>query len=1060
MTNVDEHSKPAESGTSRRGFILGGTAAVAGTAAVGYMFREGFEDPLLEPTQHGRGNLVDAYTERDVIHSMCMQCNTFCTIKVRLTDGGDTGATALVRKISGNPYSPLTTQPVGPIPYETGLAEAVVGIGDMKKDSRSRSGGIACLKGQAGPQIVHDAKRITQPLRRVGERGSGEWETITWEEALSGILDGDEKLGTPGINDWYAYVPQKPVMDDWQKVKDGEMSQSEFEAAWGDSLMDPKRPELGPKANGLAVMGGDRQSLLQDRWTKGSFGSVNAFNHGGTCGVTGVVANARSHPKNGFKRMYADIDFCQYLIVWGAEPVTANKGPTFLAPRIGRARENGMKMVVIDPRMSKTGEKADLWMPVRPGHDAELAWAMIRWIIENERYDENFLRAAGPAAAAAVGEPNWSDAGHLIKVDDEKRGPLTMRDLGLEGDVEPDEKGDLPEPERVCLVAGEPVGADTTEAPADLEVDTELEGPDGPIRVRSVFSMLKERALEKDIDELAEAAGIPVDQIVQVARDFTSHGKRAAVTSYRGAAMHANGFDAIRAIGYLNFLIGNHDWKGGHITGQKQYDRYSGHYDLETVPDARASWGVPVTREKTRYETTSFFEEDGYPAKRRWFQFPANLCHEVIPSAAAGYPYHLDALFIYRHSPINSAPAGHRIAEQMKDTDAIRFIVSFDVTMGDSSAYADYVLPDQTYLERFTNESIYPAQQYAVAQLGQPTTRAFVGPRPVEETFREIGAAMGLPGVGDNAFGDGAHWNSYEDYWLKVAANVAYADDPVPDADDEEQSVFLDTRRAYLKDSFDEERWRAAVTDKEWAKVVYVLNRGGRFEGHGVERSNGYEGGWLKYRYEGLCQFYDPNVAGGKDPMTGEHFDGLADVREALRSDGSSFKEDGYPLQFINWKARQHGTHRTVNSAWLREIRPANFVTINPADARARGIEAGDRVRIASSTYAAEGVAMLTETIRPGVVGADATYGHRQYGASVYTVDGKMIEPPGRYGHEESARRVTPMHEELGYAGTRGEGIPVNSFLADDTVLGGGGVSDPIGGGASQLDTWIEVTKA
>lgn len=194
--------------------------------------------------------------------------------------------------------------------------------------------------------------------------------------------------------------------------------------------------------------------------------------------------------------------------------------------------------------------------------------------------------------------------------------------------------------------------------------------------------------------------------------------------------------------------------------------------------------------------------------------------------------------------------------------------------------------------------------------------------------------------------------------------------------------------------------------------------------------------------------------------MTGEYFDGLADVREALRSDGSSFKEGGYPLQFINWKARHQGTHRTVNSAWLREVRPSNFVTINPIDARARGIEAGDKVTVKSSTYEAVGVAMLTETIRPGVVGADAAYGHKAYGASTYTIDGEAVEPPQRYGHEESARRVTPMHEELGYAGGRGEGIPVNSFLADDTVLGGGGVSDPIGGGASQLDTWIEITKA
>src|SRR5690606_11776819 len=146
---------------------------------------------------------------------MCMQCNTFCTSKVRLTDSpDDLEATSLVRKIAGNPYSPLTTQPIGPIPYDTAPEDAVAGIGDMARDSKSRSGGIACLKGQAGIQVVHDSKRVTSPLKRVGERGSGKWRSVTWEEAISDILDGSD-LGTPGLREWWAYAPKQPVMDDW-----------------------------------------------------------------------------------------------------------------------------------------------------------------------------------------------------------------------------------------------------------------------------------------------------------------------------------------------------------------------------------------------------------------------------------------------------------------------------------------------------------------------------------------------------------------------------------------------------------------------------------------------------------------------------------------------------------------------------------------------------------------------------------------------------------------------------------------------------------------------------
>ncbi len=1055
---------PAEEtkdGPTRRQVLGGGAAAVAGIGAVGYMFKDGFGHPYTEPVAHGTGGETDAYTATDVINTMCMQCNTFCTIKVRLTDAGDSGATSLVRKISGNPYSPLTSQPAPPIPYDTPLAAAVVGIGNMKTEARSRAGGIACLKGQAGIQTVHDTRRITAPLKRVGPRGSGKWATITWEQALAEVLDGAPDLGTTGMRSWWAFAPKKPVMADWDKVKGKTMTAEAFEAKWGDKLLDPKRPALGPRSNGLAILGGDRMDLIGERMALQSFGTMNQFNHGGTCGLTGVVANARMHPDTGFKRMYADIDYCDYLIVWGTEPLTAQKGPTWLAPRIGAARERGMKMVVIDPRMSKTGEKADLWVPVDPGHDAELAFAIARWIVENKRYDEKYLSAPGPKAAKAIGEPTWTDATHLIKVDDPKRGKLTTVDLGQAKPSEPDEEGKVPDGEPVALVGGTPTGVKSATGAAELDVETEVQTPKGPVKVKSVFRILRERLMERSIDEYCQDAGVAPDVAIRIAKEFTSHGKRAVVMSYRGPAMHANGFDAVRAIGYLNFLIGNHDWKGGHIGAQLEYASLSGRYELLEVEKPNKAWGIPITREKVPYEKTPFFAKEGYPAKRRWFQFPSNMCHEVVPSVEAGYPYTLDALFIHRHNPLSSSPGAHRQAATLQNMEKIKLLVSFDTSVGDTSAYADYVLPDLTYLERFTQESIYPSQQYRVIQLGQPTTRAFEGPRPVEQFYLDLAKALGLPGVGPNGFGKGAHFNTVEDYWLKLAANVAYAEGkPVPDADAEEQRIFTEARKRALGKHFDEAAWKKTVKAEEWPKVVYVLNRGGRFEGSADERADGYEGDFLKARYGGMCAFYDPKVAAAKDSISGKPFDGIALIRPPLLADGSPVPTDGYPLHFLNWKARQHGTHRTVQNAWLREVRPSNYVVVSGKDAEARGISSGDRVKLRSPSGEAYGIAHVTQAIRPGVIGADATLGHRGYGATAIEIDGKRIEPPSAYGHEDSARKITPMHEEQGFAGPRDAGFAVNGLLIDEVTAGGGGMTDPIGGGAAQLDTWVELERA
>ena len=1041
-------------GVSRRGFLAGAAATGAAAMLVAGPVSRSFGDPFTDPVDHGSGPDGDTYGAEDVIYSMCMQCNTFCTIKVRLTGAGDTEATSLVRKIAGNPYSPLNSQPHDPIPYGTPLAAAVTGLGDMASESRSQSGGRICLKGQAGPQVVHDNKRITTPMKRVGPRGSGKWKTITWEQALTEVLDGAPDLGTPGVRSWWAYAPKKLVMADWEMVKAKTMPKEVFAAKWGGKLIDVDHPDFGSKSNLLAVMGGDRGELIGERMARRGLGTINVFDHGGVCGSTGVVGNAMSHPTTAHKRMYADLDNCEYLIVWGSEPMTANKGPTWTAPRIANALQAGMKMVVVDPRLSTTAQKAHRWVPVKPGGDGSLAFGIARWIVDNQKYDEKYLRASGPAGAAAVGEPTWSDATHLVKVDDPKKAKLTMVDLGLAAPPpEPVDDKPVPPAERVVLVAGKPVGAAKTTAQADLDVEATVATPKGPVRVKSVFRLLRERLTERSIEQYADEAGVDAKTVNEIAKEFTSYGKKAAVMSYRGPAMHSNGFDSIRAINVLNFLIGNHDWKGGHIAAGAKFSPLEGRYDLTTVPKANKPWGIPITREKSSYQKSSLFKK-GEPAKRRWFPFGGNVVQEVLPSAAARYPYGLKALFIHRHSPVNSSPGGQRLATILKDQEAVELVVSFDVTVGDTSAYADFLLPDLTYLERFTQESIYPNQPYKVTQLGQPTTRAFPGPKAVEAFYIDLLTAMGLPGVGKNAFVGGGSLQRPEDYYIKLAANVAFAGkEPVPDADAEEMRVFTAARRKALGATFDQDAWQQAVTAPEWKKVVYVLNRGGRFEPAGKE----YEGEWIKYRYEGECDFYAEKVAGGKDSITGKPYDGLPAANVPTGADGKPLTSD-LPLQMINWKARAQGTHRTVGAAWLREVRPSNYLWINGKDAKARGIASGDRIQVRSSSAQVEGIALVVEGIRPGVVGANSSYGHKGYGARPIEIDGQVVDPVGRYGHTDW--RSTPMHEETGYAGGRGEGFSVNTLLPEEAnVTGGGGHTDAIGGGAAQLDNWVEVTK-
>ena len=105
----------------------------------------------------------------NIINSVCLQCNTGCSIKVKLLDG-------LAVKIDGNPYSPWTMWPH--LSHKTDL------------DTAARVDGYICPKGQSGIQTLYDPYRIRRCLKRAGKRGEDKWVSIPFEQAVDEIVKG------------------------------------------------------------------------------------------------------------------------------------------------------------------------------------------------------------------------------------------------------------------------------------------------------------------------------------------------------------------------------------------------------------------------------------------------------------------------------------------------------------------------------------------------------------------------------------------------------------------------------------------------------------------------------------------------------------------------------------------------------------------------------------------------------------------------------------------------------------------------------------------------------
>ncbi|QUO48750.1 MULTISPECIES: molybdopterin-dependent oxidoreductase [Halorubrum] len=1073
-------------GVSRRDFVKAagsiGVIAAASNAAVDV----DVDDLWTDDEHHYVGDEYGEYGASDVIHTTCGQCNTFCPIKVRLADGSGTGEySSLVRKLAGNPYSFLTTQPFSQVPYDSDPEDVAMGdvdgSGDVDTDRWSLSGGRICLKGQAGIQTAFDSYRVRQPMKRVGPRGSGEWKTVSWDEAIRDIVEGDDELGHPGLEDIWGYAPQEAVMSDWEAVQSGELSKSAFDEKYADDLIDTDHPDLGPKSNQIVDVGGFRRNFIRNRLWHQGLGSINSIHHAGTCGVSSVMGNVRSHAAQK-KRQYPDVENCEYLIAWGTNPMVANKGPTWLAPKLTNAIEDGMRMDVVDPRLSKTAEKADTWVPVEPGADGALALGMARWIIENDRHDLTYLQNPSRSAASDDDEPTWSDATHLVLVDEPAGPKAHAADLGLVD--EDDEAAD--DFVAVDAATGEPRPASEVDT-AVLDVDVTIDGT----AVRSVWSQYRERVFEHTVEEYAEMAGVPAEQIAEIADEFTSHGKRAAIMAYRGPAKHTNGFYNTRAIATLQHLIGNYDWKGGQITPYAGYDTMSGRYELGSVPDGHSPWGIPLLRGGVNYEDTSLFDrDDGYPAKRPWFPVaPPQATQELYGSAADEYPYGVEALFIrpYSNNHVMAVAGGDEIPAILKDTDTIPLIVASDTVIGETSQYADYILPEPTYLERWENFGTYPNKRLADEKISQPAVSVVPNARPFEDVLVELWSELDLPGVGEDAVpdADGDLWplERAEDFYLKLAANIAYSRDPVADASEDERRVFRESHENGLGEAFDLDRWKAAVTDEEWPKVVTVLNRGGRFEeptegydeafaehGHDydyaerADDSNAYDGEHMRYKLESRVDFYSEVVPNGKHSFTGERFDPLPRVDDVEHYDGtvqaavSGDDDRERPLRLINWKPRTQGMHRTQNSPWLRETRPENPLWINPRDAEERGIENGDEIAIDAGRETVDGVAMVTSGIRPGVVGAMWGWGRTGDGATAQTVDGETRPAVEADGHSDY-QFDEPMSEEAGYAKGRDAGFAINHVQPLDARLGDTGLSDLVGGSNAQYDAFVDVER-
>lgn len=1071
----------------RRDFIKLSALAGGASALLGGMPQ--FKEMIAQAAQNEPAYPLTEITNQ--INTVCLQCNTGCAIKVKLYNG-------IAAKIDGNPYSPWTLWPHPT--YETPIQEMA-----------NLSGGI-CPKGQSGLQTAYDPYRIVSVLKRKPgtKRGENQWVSIPFDQAINEIVDGGDLFGegnVEGLRSLYALRDadlakqmSTAISAIWNE-KDAEKKQAlvdEFKQTFKDNLdvlIDPDHPDLGPKNNQFAFVWGRLKNGRADlfkRFVGDAFGTINANGHTTVCQgslyFTGKAMSEQFDPVaakfSGGSKFYwqGDTGNSEFVIYVGANVFEGNYGPPQRIPKMTKGLvEGGSKYAVIDPRLSKAAAFAWKWVPIKPGQDLAVAMGMIRWIIDNDRYNHTFMGNTNKAAAVANGEKSWTTGPWLVKIIDGKPGKFLrasealLVEEGTQKDADGKDVAIFTDANGVvytfdpfvAIRDGEPVVFDpnSTEIPVQGEPlsQTTLNG----IECKTGLQIIYEAAQEHTIAEWAEMAGINERDILDLATEFTSHGTRAVADLHRGVSQHTNGFYTVLAWYTVNCLIGNPDHVGGMIKGTT-YDnsgsKAKGPFEIAKMNNGKnVKFGLDILRTTTTYEKSTLFDGT-YPTKRPWFPLATDVYQEDIPSMGDAYPYQVKALMLYMSAINYSLPAGHTVSDIMADSKKIPLIFTTDILIGETSQYTDYIFPDLSFLERWELHGTHPSvpwkvenvRQPAISIPGWPTVKVYGEELPLsaEAMMMAIAEKLELPAFGPNGMGEGIPFTRPEHLYLKQVANIAFGEkedgsDSVPEADDEEIRIFLEARRSLPKSVFDEAAWKAAINNDEslWRKVVYVLNRGGRYQ----DFDKAYKGDLVANAYGKQMNLYQEKTATSKNTMTGKSMLGYpAYTPPGMSSIGEEIVDNGYDLNLITHKAITMTKARTVTNYWLLSVMPEGPVWINSQDAQRLGIAEGDLVNISSasnpegawdlhdgSQKPMSGKAKIVEGMRPGVISFALGYGHWASGARDVVIDGETVSGDKR----------------------REAGFHANAAMRVDPHLGNVTLTDLVGGSAVFYDSKVKLEK-
>ncbi len=806
--------------------------------------------------------------------------------------------------------------------------------------------GVICAKGASGIMKQYSPGRLTRPLLRKpnAERGEAQFEEISWDRAFD-------------------------IME--QRLSHLRKT-------------DPKRFAL--------FTGRDQMQALTGMFAK-QFGTPNYAAHGGFCSVNMAAGLIYTIGGSFWEFGGPDLDRSKLFVMFGtAEDHDSNP----LKIHISKFKRNGGKFISVNPVRTGYSAIADEWVPIKPGTDGALLLAIIREIIELGLYDRDFLVQYSNSAELVIDDPEREDHGMFKRVEMHYE----------EGCFDPENK--------LWWDRDLDIAMGTHTPGCDPYLLGEFELDDGT-PVKPAFQLLKERVEEYTAEWAENITGVPADTIRRLAHEMgvtardhkielpiqwtdcwgNEHnsvtGNPVSFHAMRGLAAHSNGFQTIRALGILMTLLGTIDRPGGFrhkapfprpIPPCPKPPNSADAVQPESVLDGMPL-GWPSAPEHL------FVDDDGEPLridKAFSWEYPLSvhgLMHNAITNTWRGDPYRIDTLLLFMANMAwNSSMNTERVREMLTDKDEdgeykIPFLIVCDAFQSETTAFADLVLPDTTYLERHDALSMLdrPISQYTgpMDSVRIPVVEPKGECKPFQEVLVELGTRLKLPAFVKE---DGSRkYRDYPDFVINYETSPGSG------------IGFLAGWRGKGGEKF----LKGEPNPRQWE--MYAQNN--CLYHYELPRSYQYMRNWNKgylqwARAHGMTRYAEPITlhlysevlqkfrlaAQGKRPgrqpperlreRVETHFDPLPFYSDTLMNKLIDTHE--YPLNALTQRPMAMYHSWDSQNAWLRQIHTHNYLMVNPKTGAANGFDDGDWIWVESPTGKVRCMCRFTEAVEPGTV--------------------------------------------------------------------------------------------